>query len=387
MIAKRDGDLERAILYFFIYCPLGIVCPLIGQYLSSIGFSGTQVGIITSMGTGTAIFAGLFWGKIYVNSQKKRILLAAMCIAAAALGMASTTTTVFAVYAFIYCGMYFFQGPLHSLADSFVLDKSRRFSAIRAVGAAGYAIAVFVAGKYAESHGLKNIFYIYGATFLIAAILFMRQGEPVSHKKKDEKIGMRVLFKNKDFIKLLICAFFFMGTNVANSTYFGYLFREQGGSVAGIGLAFLLMAGSEAPFMALTPKLSKKFGAEKIILIAMIITVVRFWFYSTGPDYTLLLATFFLQGIGNGIILVELVKYFGRIVEPKLSGMAISIYYSIGNSLSVIVCSLISGMILDQAGPCAVYRFFAIYNMAAVVLYTVLKMYKPAEPVAGVAGR
>lgn len=38
---KNDSDLKRAVLYFFIYCPLGIICPLIGQYLSSIGFSGT----------------------------------------------------------------------------------------------------------------------------------------------------------------------------------------------------------------------------------------------------------------------------------------------------------------------------------------------------------
>lgn len=379
MIAKRDGDFERAVLYFFIYCPLGIVCPLIGQYLSSIGFSGTQVGILTSLGTGTSIFAGLLWGRIYANSQRKRIILASMCAAAAVLGMASTSTAVFAIYAFIYCGMYFFQGPLHGLADSFVLDKSERFSAIRAVGAAGYAIAVFVAGKYAENHGLKNIFYMYGAAFLIAAILFMRQREPSSHKNEEEKIGIKVLFKNREFVKLLICSFFFMGTNVANSTYFGYLFREEGGSIAGIGLAFLLMAGSEAPFMALTPRLSKKFGAEKIILIAMIVTAARFWFYSTGPDYTLLLGTFFLQGIGNGIILVEMVKYFGKIVEPKLSGISIAVYYAIGNSLSVIVCSMISGMILDWRGPCSVYGFFAAYNMLAVILYVALKMYKPAK--------
>lgn len=379
MILKRDGDLSRAILYFFIYCPLGIVSPLIGQYLSSIGFSGTQVGIVTSLGTGVAIFAGLFWGKAYANTGKKRIMLALMCIAAAVLGIISTTTTVFALYALIYSGMYFFQGPLHGIADAFVLDKSKRFSSIRAMGAAGYAVAVFVAGKYAESHGLKNIFYIYSFTFFVAALLFLRESEPISHKKENEKVRMSSLFKEKNFIKLLVCAFFFMGTNVTNSTYFGYLFREQGGSIAGIGLAFLLMAGSEAPFMALTPKLSKRFGSEKVILFAMIVAVCRFAFYSTGPDYKMLLATFFLQGMTNGILLVEFVKYFGRIVEPKLSSLSISVYYSIGNSLSVILCSLISGMILDAAGACAVYRFFAIYNLIAVILYVGLRMYKPFD--------
>ena len=376
MTINKNSDLRRAFLYFFIYCPLGIICPLIGQYLSSIGFSGTQVGTITSLGTGTAILAGLFWGKIYANTSRKKILLAFMCLAAATLGVVSTGTTIFIIYAVIYRGMYFFQGPIHGLSDAFVLDRSEHFSAIRATGAAGYAVAVFVAGRVAESTGLKSIFFMYAGAYVIAACFFLREEEPTTFRTAEEKVKMSVLFKDRNFVKLLICAFFLMGTNVGNSTYFGYLFREQGGSVAGIGVAFLLMAGSEAPFMALTPVLSRKFGAEKTLLFAMVMAVIRFGFYSTGPDYKVLLATFFLQGMTNGIILVEIVKYFGRIVEPRLSSVSISVFYAIGNSLSVILCSFIGGIMLDMAGACAVYRFFAIFNFVSVILYIALGMHR-----------
>ena len=376
MTINKNSDLRRAFLYFFIYCPLGIICPLIGQYLSSIGFSGTQVGTITSLGTGTAILAGLFWGKIYANTSRKKILLAFMCLAAATLGVVSTGTTIFIIYAVIYSGMYFFQGPIHGLSDAFVLDRSEHFSAIRATGAAGYAVAVFVAGRVAESTGLKSIFFMYAGAYVIAACFFLREEEPTTFRTAEEKVKMSVLFKDRNFVKLLICAIFLMGTNVGNSTYFGYLFREQGGSVAGIGVAFLLMAGSEAPFMALTPVLSRKFGAEKTLLFAMVMAVIRFGFYSTGPDYKVLLATFFLQGMTNGIILVEIVKYFGRIVEPRLSSVSISVFYAIGNSLSVILCSFIGGIMLDMAGACAVYRFFAIFNFVSVILYIALGMHR-----------
>ena len=376
MTINKNSDLRRAFLYFLIYCPLGIICPLIGQYLSSIGFSGTQVGTITSLGTGTAILAGLFWGKIYANTSRKKILLAFMCLAAATLGVVSTGTTIFIIYAVIYSGMYFFQGPIHGLSDAFVLDRSEHFSAIRATGAAGYAVAVFVAGRVAESTGLKSIFFMYAGAYVIAACFFLREEEPTTFRTAEEKVKMSVLFKDRNFVKLLICAFFLMGTNVGNSTYFGYLFREQGGSVAGIGVAFLLMAGSEAPFMALTPVLSRKFGAEKTLLFAMVMAVIRFGFYSTGPDYKVLLATFFLQGMTNGIILVEIVKYFGRIVEPRLSSVSISVFYAIGNSLSVILCSFIGGIMLDMAGACAVYRFFAIFNFVSVILYIALGMHR-----------
>lgn len=379
MNIKKDSDLKRAILYFFIYCPLGIICPLIGQYLSSIGFSGTQVGIITSLGTGTSILAGLFWGKLYSNSRKKRLILAGMCVAAAAMGLVTMSTEVFLIYAVSYSIMYFFQGPVHGLSDAFILSKSKNFSRIRACGAFGFAAAVFAAGEYAERNGIRGIFYMYAAAFMVAAVMILRESEPPYYKEQNEKVKIGELFKNKNFVKLLISAFFLMGTSVGNSTYFGYLFTEQGGDVAGIGLAFLLMAGSEAPFMALTPKLSKKIGSKKLLLAAMALTVVRFGFYATGPSCNMLLATFFLQGMTNGIVLVEMVKYFEKIVEPRLSNMSISVYYAIGNNMSVIVCSFISGIILDMAGPQSVYMFFTLFNLISVVLFAALGMHKSRE--------
>lgn len=367
---------KHSALYFFIYCPLGVVCPLIGQYLSYIGFSGTQVGIITSLGTATAIFAGMFWGQTYANTRHKRWLLMGMCLAAAALAVLSTTTHVFLVYTVIYCGMYFFQGPMHGLCDSMILSREGNFPVIRSFGAIGYAVAVFAAGKYAQSAGLENIFYIYGAAYLIAMGLIFTEQEPPYYREEGEKIRADVLLKNKKYLKLLLSVFFVLGTNVANSTYFGYLFREGGGDVAGIGLAFLLMAGSEAPFMALTPRLVKRFGSEKVILFAMVISMLRFGFYSVGPSSGMLLATFFSQGIVNGILLVELVKYVDRLVEPKFSSVAIAVYYAIGNSLSTIVCNLMGGVILDHAGAGAVYRFFCIYNVIAILLYVGMGLHR-----------
>ena len=67
-LQQAKEEKRSYLLYFLIYCPLGAVAPLLGQYLSGIGFSGTQVGIVTSTGTATAVVAGIFWGKCYANT-------------------------------------------------------------------------------------------------------------------------------------------------------------------------------------------------------------------------------------------------------------------------------------------------------------------------------
>ena len=363
-------------LYFLIYCPLGVLCPLIGQYLSSIGFSGTQVGTVTSLGTAAAVLGGMFWGKVYANASHKKRVIAIMFTGAAIMSVAGLSTKVFIIYAAVYSVMYFFQGPVHGLCDSLVMESDNSFAIIRSAGALGYALAVYVTGQYAETHGLGIIFYVYSAAFILAAFVVMGVKETQHYSSPENKIKASELFRNKKYVKLLLCAFFLMGTNVGNSTYFGYLFREGGGSLGGIGLAFLLMAGSEAPFMFLIPAFNKKVSSEKLLLFAIGVCTFRFAFYATGPGWQLLLGTFFLQGISNGIILVELVRYFSRVVEPRLASIAVSTFYAVGNNLSTIVCSFIGGIMLDAFSARGVYFFFAVWNLIALIMYIVMGLYK-----------
>ena len=373
---NKKENIKSCWLYFFSYSSLGVLCPLIGQYLSSIGFSGTQVGIITSLGTAMSVVSGIFWGKIYANASKQRWVIGGLFFGAAFFAIAGLATRDFYVYALIYSCVYFFQGPVHGFCDNLVIAGNENFPVIRSLGAVGYAVAVFAAGKYAEKSGLDKIFYMYAIAFIIAAIIILRKREPKSRENKERKVKIREVLKNRRYMQLLVCSFFVLGTNVGNSTYFGYLYREGGGTVAGIGLAFLLMAGSEAPFMFIIPYLRRKFSSQKLLLFSMVVCVLRFAFYGTGPTWQMLLFTFFLQGMSNGILLVEIVRYFGMIVEPELSDIAVSTYYAMGNSLSVIICSLIGGVLLDVVGAKGIYLFFAAWNSVAVALYISMGLHK-----------
>lgn len=63
-LQQAKEEKRSYLLYFLIYCPLGAVAPLLGQYLSGIGFSGTQVGIVTSTGTGDGCRRRYLLGKM-----------------------------------------------------------------------------------------------------------------------------------------------------------------------------------------------------------------------------------------------------------------------------------------------------------------------------------
>ena len=65
---------KYAVLYNFSYMSIGAMTPLIGQYLDGKGFTGSQIGAITAAGTASAIFASMFWGRVYSASNLSTIV-------------------------------------------------------------------------------------------------------------------------------------------------------------------------------------------------------------------------------------------------------------------------------------------------------------------------
>ena len=399
-------------IYIFTYSGLGMLLPLLGQYLDGIGFNGVQIGIITATATAIGICASPFWGYRSHHSTDSSRVLIFLCIITTLIIVGMIFVKQYVIFLIAYAIFSFFQTPIMPLTDAMTLESRIPFGAIRKWGAIGFAVGVFLAGQLADATGLIIIFPICALGYTIAWIIMVRlrrskkelgfltsieseaagditetpgymkethEGAESDHSKRKKHGSYRVLFANKKLMALLFAAFFICGTNVANNTYFGFLYKDVGGSIAGIGLAFLLMCGGEAPFMAWTGWLERKLTMEKMILISMIISALRYLWYSTGPAPALLIGTFFIQGMVNGIVLVEFVRYISKLVDPAMIGMAMTLYQAVSSNCSSILCQLIGGTILEYYGGVQVYLFFSIYNMIGIVLYFGFGLHKKQE--------
>ena len=387
-------------IYIFTYLAIGMILPLLGQYMAAIGFNGIQIGIVTAAGTAVGIGASPFWGYRSHHSKDSTRIVLFLCIITTLIIVGMIFLKEYIVFLLAYAAFAFFQTPIMPLTDAMSLEARVPFGAVRKWGAIGFAAGVLIAGQLADITSLVIIFPLCAFGYTAAWITMVRlrvlrkkdkiaaetkktlaafnenitDQEHVTQNKKHGNYG--ILFKNKRLMALLFSAFFICGTNVANNTYFGFLYKDVGGSIAGIGVAFLLMCGAEAPFMAWADRLSSKFSMEKLILFSMIISALRYLWYSTGPAPELLIGTFFLQGMVNGIVLVEFVRYIIKLVEPAMIGMAMTLYQAVSSNCSSILCQLIGGTILEHYNGIKVYLFFSIYNMIGIILYIVFGLYK-----------
>lgn len=372
-------------MYHFTYMSIGALTPMIGQYLKQIGFSGTQIGTITATGTAMAIFASAFWGGQYSRSLKKHEILIFLCGAAALVSLLLSGIHAYGLFLLVFGLMYFFQAPIMSLSDAFTVESGQGFGGLRAWGAVGFALGTFLTGIFVESLGLSMIFPIYSGSYLMAVlmILWIRKGEGVSRQRSHNEAGSLrgylEVFKVKPLRRLILCAFFWGGTNVANNTYFSFLYMDGGGTIAGVGTAMLLMVGSEFPFMAWCERLSRRLTMEKLTAISLGISVVRFFIFGLGVPWWMLLVLSFSQGAVNGILLIELVRYAAKLAPAGIRSLAISTYYIIGSNLSTICCQFFGGILLDHFGAKGVYLFFSLFNLTGLILYFLFGLFRPQK--------
>ncbi len=380
-------------LYICSFGAIGALFPLIAQHLSKIGFSGGQIGLITSASTAIGIISNSFWGKIYHSRQNDKLIIMFLCVLTAIISLFFMIIKSFWIFLCLYILVFFFENPIFPLLDSTVMEVDYPFGIARKWGAVGFAFGIGVAGVVVDHFGLIWIFPMFAVFFLLTGLLllsFLRIqnklsiidyqkvtcGKDQAHKGSKSKSdykgkegSYRDLLLNKKYMALLLSAFFFNGPALAHNTYFSFLYIDAGGTIAGMGIVLLLMVLSEAPVMAVADRISSLLTMEKAIVLAMTISALRFLWYSTNPAPVLIAATFILQGLANGIVLVEIVKYTGKLVGTSMLSLAIPLLTALSSNCGTIVCQFLGGIIVESFGGTGVYLFYGIFNLIGILTY------------------
>lgn len=366
-LRKRGREAARAYfaisgLILFIYYGLGAFYPLITQYYQAIGLSGLQIGALSAITPVVAILAQPLWGMICDRYQiRKQVLLLTLVVAAAS-SLLFPLVSDYAWLIVLVTLFSLFQCALPPISDSLALTYAMKertpYGNLRLWGAVGFAVAVFVTGMVVQKWGPHAIFFSYAVALVIA--MFFLRGIPDEGAQMSVNVfrGLGQLVRLPRFMLFLLSSFFIFGAINANNVWFAVYYQELGGTVAGIGLAFLLFAGSEAPFMKLATYFVRRYGLELTILLAGSVSALRWFWYGTAPSKTLVLALFFLQGLSVGFYLASAAQYVRENTPDTLQVTALTLFESTGHGLGTMTCNLLGGVMMDQAGIFATYFFF-----------------------------
>ncbi|GGE77635.1 MFS transporter [Priestia taiwanensis] len=373
------GKLFRA-YYVAIFFGMGILNTLLAVYLQDdLKLSGSEIGLVMSLIPIVMIFGPPLWGILSDYTQKPLQILGftLLCMALSSLLFSITTGLwLLLVVSFL---LAFFQSALTPLSDSITLtytEKSNEhYGSIRLYGAIGFAVSVLVGGRAADAFGLHVIFYIAAVMFVIGALLSRKLPSEGKELKGNLKEGLSHLLGEKKFVMFLICTFLIVGPINANNTYFGLYITDLDGTLTGVGIAFLLAAGSEAPFMKMSNYIIEKLGVEKLLILTAIICMFRWGLYYFTPPLWVVYASTISQGLSVGLFIPAALYYIRQITPSTMQSTAISLYSAMGFGVGGFVCTLVGGYVLEKLSIHYVYIIFALSSLLGIILLYVVKKF------------
>lgn len=389
---KGRGDMEMIIrrgatplntifplFYFFTFFGFGSLFPLLSVYLKNeVGLSGTQIGTVMSISPIVMIFVQPFWGMISDYTRQPVPVLVVSLIGTALAGLFYASMEQYTWIVVAAALLAFMQSAVVPLSDSITLSYVQKtkgnYGSIRLWGAIGFAVSVLVGGWLSETFSLSIIFSVFAFILFFSATLawkLPRESQPMRVKMKQ---GIKQLFHIPAFVLFLVVTFLVFGPIYANNFYFGVFVKEIGGTLTGVGLAFLLAAGSEAPFMRVADRLLRRYGMLPILAFAATISAFRWLFYYFEPSLWLVYATTVAQGFSVGLFIPAALQYVRDISPSEVRVTAVSLYSAVGNGVGSWFCTFIGGYILEHSHIGTVYLFFSLLTFGGLAILLVLMM-------------
>lgn len=317
-------------------------------YLRVLGYSPIEIGPIMSAVFGLAIVGQPLLGMISDRVRSPRYLVAgALVIGGVAV---SLLPLVGALYGAILVITLIYSLTINSLPpilESWLMERQSRnpkvvYGISRGFGSAGFALSGIILGILSERHGPAIVFPIFLGIVLIVAVIAVGMPQRERTESTDTtggsvREGIRAVLANREYLVLLISAFFAFSGLRAGLTFLPLLVESLGGSLGIVGTAHSIGAVSEIPFLFLAGWVLRRYDGRPLILFAIAAMGVRLLAYPFLEAPIQILYLQISHGLTFGVFLAASVDYIHRIAPPRHRGLfqtlAPAIYFGLGSIL------------------------------------------------------
>ena len=353
------------ISYFMLFFGVAAYYPILGKYYKELGFSGTQIGILFSAATFITMLVQPLWGAICKKLGNCKSSFIVIHIAIIFIALFLPFIKNYWLLLIVMSIHFIFQCGLFPLLDTMIYKDIYDFGKIRLWGSIGFASMVLFSGRLAEILGISNMFFIYSFLMIISLYVGTKIQETASIKISADKKSSGKLF-TKDYITFLIIGFFTMGAFTTGGQYFSILFSDIGGSMTAFGITYFFIAISEVPFLKISKKIVKKYGAEKLIFVSGLLVLGRFGLNGLAKDYRIILYTSIFMGSFIGLSLPAAAVFLKEKVSSENRAMAVTIYSAIGSGLGPMIFQFSGGIIYEHTNISILYLVLCVLILIGI---------------------
>lgn len=370
--------------YLLHYMTMGVYSPYVNVYYERLGFSGSQMGMISLVGLLLAMLCAPLFGVLCDKTKSDKGVIIFLMLSSALSIYLWSTQAYFAGVLVTSTLFLIFRSDIGSLSDSlavkFCNQEGFDFGFVRSLGSLGYLLGSFVVANFLISKGFQGPFvYSYMLFMVLGAFLIFFFPKNSEHTKSKGEFSLlkdgKELLKNKDFLFIIIVMLFSSMIIDCIGSYAGnHLISTLKQQDSVIGIFSCAMVLPEVFLVMGIGKVIKKFGLKKLYILACASQVLRLLVYAFTNNIVLFLLASTLHGIMIGAGGVGNVEFMHQRIPSRMLSTAMSIYgatYTIGTA----ICSQVFGIIYQYGSSNLIFLVGAILTIIPLLMVTFSKRF------------
>ena len=362
----------RILLAYLVYfSAIGTSFAYLPLFYRELGLQLGEVGVLNGVQAAVVLAFGPVWGGLmdrFPRAGSTLPLSAAVAwIGAFALFLANDFAGAFLGSTILFAGIAGIGPTLDARTLETLGPAGReRYGQVRAFGSLAFVVVTVLVGQLLATSGVRALFWVYLpcllATVIVTATLRRRGGNrSVSLLRGAGEVlraqGMGVFF----------AGFIIVWAGLAASNaFYSIQIAALGGSTSLVGLAWAIGAAVEVPLMYAFPRLSRRFGSSRLLVVGTVVLALRALLSSVAPDALGLVLISPLEGVGFALVFVGSVTTLGGQVHASLGGTAQGLLTAC-SGLASIIGSAIGGAVADVAGIAGLFAGAGLLGIVGAV--------------------
>ena len=350
-------------LYFGV---MGVFLPYFNLYCHHLGFTGGQIGAISSARSVMFAICPILWGRLADRFQIRKTVYIVCNTVSALLWTLFLFSDRFPVMLVIMICYGIFYAPIISFLEAFTMDalasEKNRYGAVRVWGTLAFVGVVIGIGKLIDLYSASIVVILILGGSAIQALLAVTVPDraatrPLGPAKTKALRDRRVLI-------FLLCAFIMLASHGMYYGFYSIHLERLGCDSVLIGVSWALAAISEISVMVCSKKIFGRFRVNHVILLAFMAAVLRWTLLFFVESPVLILATQVLHALTYGAFHISSILYMDSLMptDSKTTGQAANNAVTYGFGL--MTGFFLSGYLYEIVGPFAMFGLSAL--MAAI---------------------
>lgn len=354
-IASPQPSLRPFIVfYLWYYVAIGAFSPFISLYLATVGFDGVQMGLLFGLTPIVSLLVQPIWGIVADVLSMRRRLLTAACVLSALVGLVLPLAYGFAWVMLVMLALTLVRTPIQPIANAITLEAiaphRERYPQIRMWGSLSFGVASLAVGWWVVDRYVVGTIYLFVAAMLVTAWVSRRL--PSSRASITAKWweAWDMARGNRPYLIFVLALVLLQFTHPLATAYLPLYFKALGAPGWVIGAAWGVAAVIELPFMALTPRLLRRFGKKRVLAVLTAAVPLRWLLYSYITNPLLILPFQFMHSMAATAYYAAAVPLIDDLIPPQWRATGQAFYSALSEGIGIGGGSLVFGWLYQQAG-------------------------------------